>query len=95
MKLFQKLRAAKRLSAYAKTRQHSCFIPYADLTQFDTRFEYGGEIFDEFPEIDTPIGGEKEKDFASLKAKFNVNEFHIKPVLCDFLLAEHERIGFF
>ena len=56
--IVEERRAADGASAYAQAAEHFGFIPDAYLAKLESRFEYSGEVFNQFTEVHPPVSGE-------------------------------------
>ena len=87
LKIAHKFLAAEGSAAYAKTSEHLCLIPHADLTQFDPRAEYARQILHQLAEIHTSFSREVEHDLAVVEGAFHLQQIHIQSARLDFLIA--------
>ena len=94
LELAQKAVAAERPPADSQTPKHLGLIPHADLPQLDPGAEDRGQVLDQLPEVDPPVGGEIEKDFVVVEGVLHVHQLHVELVLLDFLQRDLGRLLF-
>ncbi|MPN14147.1 hypothetical protein SDC9_161473 [bioreactor metagenome] len=87
-KRVQKLGAAKGPPADAESADHFRLVPHANLPQLDPRPKHSGQIPHQLPEVHPPVGGKIKDNFGPLKAKGNVYQLHVQPVVLNFLLTD-------
>ena len=86
--------AAIRPAADTDASQHFRLVPYTDLSQLNSVMEHAGKIFNQFSKVHPTVSREKEEGFAAVKTAFHIDELHLKPVIFNFLLADHKGFLF-
>jgi len=61
------------------TTQPAGFLAHTDLPHFNPDFEFIGQYFYQFPEIDPVFGGVEEDGFCIITLVFHIVHFHFEP----------------
>ena len=81
-KIGEERMAAERSAADAEAAHELSFVAYTYLTQLYTGPEHRSKILDKLAKIDSALRGKVKDELTVVKGIFNIDQLHLKPVLC-------------
>ena len=81
-------------AAYAESADHLGLVTHADLPKFNAGAENGGQVLDQFTEINAPVRREEKQKLAAVKGALRRDKLHLQPMRSDLLLADFKGFLF-
>ena len=94
LEIVEEFLAAEGSAAYAESADHLGLVTHADLPKFNAGAENGGQVLDQFTEINAPVRREEKQKLAAVKGALRRDKLHLQPMRSDLLLADFKGFLF-
>lgn len=84
----------KGLPHTPESADHLGLVTHADLPKFNAGAENGGQVLDQFTEINAPVRREEKQKLAAVKGALRRDKLHLQPMRSDLLLADFKGFLF-